>query len=187
MLDQMPPNVLTRKWLPQNDILAHPNVKLFITHGGLLSSQEAIFHGVPILGIPFYSDHHINIQRAVEQGYALKLDLKNTTVPSLRWAISELFHNPSYLRKIHEYSSIFRERQQTPMETAMFWIEYVIKFGGAKHLQSAARNTTWYNYFLVDILTAVCLTFVIIVVGCYIVFRKVLHKMLLVTNNKKYM
>lgn len=36
---------LISKWLPQDDILAHPNVKLFVTHGGLLSCTESILRG----------------------------------------------------------------------------------------------------------------------------------------------
>lgn len=33
-LPNMPSNVMIRKWLPQNDILAHKNVVLFLGHGG---------------------------------------------------------------------------------------------------------------------------------------------------------
>ncbi len=44
-LDVDEDKIMVRNWFPQNDILAHPNVKLFITHGGLLSCTEAIVKG----------------------------------------------------------------------------------------------------------------------------------------------
>lgn len=53
---EVPKNVHIKAWMPQNDILAHPKVKLFITHCGLLSSQESIWHGVPMLGMPLNVD-----------------------------------------------------------------------------------------------------------------------------------
>lgn len=52
----IPDNVIIRKFVPQNDILAHPNTKLFVSHCGLLSMQESIWHGVPILGTPIFVD-----------------------------------------------------------------------------------------------------------------------------------
>lgn len=30
----LPKNLLIRPWVPQSDILAHPKLKVFITHGG---------------------------------------------------------------------------------------------------------------------------------------------------------
>lgn len=42
----------------------HSNARLFISHGGLLGIQETVYHGVPILGIPFGND---------QRGYRLSL------------------------------------------------------------------------------------------------------------------
>jgi len=55
-----PDNVMISKWIPQRDVLAHPNVKLFITHGGLLGTTEAQIEGVPLLGIPIFGDQKVS-------------------------------------------------------------------------------------------------------------------------------
>ncbi|XP_021912895.1 UDP-glucuronosyltransferase 2C1-like [Zootermopsis nevadensis] len=95
-LPGQPKNVRLGKWLPQSDILAHPNVRLFITHGGLLSMQEAIYRGVPLLGIPIFGDQGLNMGRAVSAGYGLKIDFVNVTTESLTWAIREIIETPTY-------------------------------------------------------------------------------------------
>lgn len=53
---EIPKNVRVLPWLRQNDILAHPKTKAFITHCGLLGMQEAVWYGVPIIGLPIFTD-----------------------------------------------------------------------------------------------------------------------------------
>lgn len=56
---------MIRKWLPQDDILAHDNVKLFVTHGGLLSCIESIYRGKPVVGIPIFADQMVKTFNAI--------------------------------------------------------------------------------------------------------------------------
>jgi glucuronosyltransferase len=69
-------------------------VRLFVTHGGLLSSQEALNRGVPIVGIPIFSEQKHNIVRAVSFGFGIKLDFINISTESVRWALTEGIENP---------------------------------------------------------------------------------------------
>ena len=46
-------NVKVMDWIPQNDILAHPKIRLFITHGGFNSLSESIYHAKPVIVFPF--------------------------------------------------------------------------------------------------------------------------------------
>lgn len=91
-----PDNVLISKWFPQDDVLAHPNVRLFITHGGLLSSTEAVYHGIPIIGIPVFGDQSLNMAKAVDNGYGLLVSYTNLTETSISWALSEMLGNDKY-------------------------------------------------------------------------------------------
>jgi len=71
------PNVMLLPWLPQQDLLGHPEARLFITHGGLFSNQEAVYHGVPVITLPVFADQPLNGQKMEDDGYGLCLDWDN--------------------------------------------------------------------------------------------------------------
>ncbi|RZC35969.1 UDP-glucuronosyltransferase 2B7 [Asbolus verrucosus] len=58
-MSNKPANVKIVTWVPQTAVLAHPNIKAFITQCGLQSMEEAIFYHVPMVGLPFYGDQDI--------------------------------------------------------------------------------------------------------------------------------
>jgi len=74
---------------------AHPNMRLFISHGGGLSTQEAAYHGIPILGTPFIVDQYANIEQAVASGMGLQLPLAELTEQTLYGNVTELLKNSS--------------------------------------------------------------------------------------------
>ena len=53
-MEDKPDNVMLSKWLPQQEVLAHPNVKMFITHGGQSSFQETLCHGKPVVSLQLF-------------------------------------------------------------------------------------------------------------------------------------
>ncbi|KAJ9601569.1 hypothetical protein L9F63_000312, partial [Diploptera punctata] len=146
-----PENVKIGKWLPQSDILAHPNIKLFITHGGLLSIIEAIDRGVPVIGIPIFGDQKLNIVKTERAGLGIHMDFNNISEESVTWALREVLHNPKYKEQAQKLSKLFRDQPLTPMQQAVFWTEYIIRHKGAPHMRSAALDLTWYQYFLLDV------------------------------------
>lgn len=76
--------------------LVHPNVKLFISHGGLSGIYEAIDARVPILGFPLFYDQPRNIGFLVRHGLALSMDLLSVNNQSLWKNVQELIYNEKY-------------------------------------------------------------------------------------------
>ncbi|XP_038209882.1 UDP-glycosyltransferase UGT5-like [Zerene cesonia] len=160
-----PPNVIIRKWFPQRKILAHPNVKLFIGHGGLMSTQEAIYHGVPVAGMPIYADQYNNLLLVEQAGFGLILKYENIEETTLHNTINTILSNDVYLRKAKEVSRRFKDRPMSALDTAIFWIEYVIRNEGADYMKSPTVNMHWIVYNMLDVyafLVFICIILVYI-------------------------
>ncbi|XP_025207086.1 UDP-glucuronosyltransferase 2B37-like [Melanaphis sacchari] len=168
-----PKNVMTKKWFPQREILLHPKVKLFISHGGMSGVYEALDGGVPVLGIPLFYDQPRNIEHLVLAGMAISMDLLSATKEKLTNVISKLINDETYSKNAKIASIRFKDRPMTPQESVVYWTEYVIRHKGAPHLKSHALNLTWYQYLLLDVFVVV-FTFVFLVTFLvYKVFKRI--------------
>lgn len=124
---KLPKNVLIQSWMPQNDVLAHPNTKLFISHCGLLSTQEALWYGVPVLGFPVFGDQHQNSFRLKKLGVGETLSIIDFTEDELFATIKKLLEDPKYQTKIKSISSALRDQPMTPIEEATYWAEWLLR------------------------------------------------------------
>ena len=149
-------NVLHRKWIPQNDLLGHPKTKLFITHCGMSATHEAIYHGVPVLALPVVSDQLRNSQRLCDRlQMGQKLDLDKITENSLFAAITDVLNNKSYSMNAKEASRLMRDQPMSSKEYLNYWVDYIIRYKGAKHLTAEYISTcdmSLYRYFQLDVI-----------------------------------
>ena len=146
-----PESVLLSKWLPQQDILSEKKVKLFISHGGLMSTQEAVYHAVPTLFIPAFGDQFSNAERVSRLGLGKVLSWTDLDSRKLTESIKGLLCNAEIEANAMKASEIFRDNLIDPLEAAAFHIEYVIRHKGARHLESPAKRLAWYEYYLIDV------------------------------------
>ncbi|XP_023363369.1 UDP-glucuronosyltransferase 2A3 [Otolemur garnettii] len=139
-------------WIPQNDLLGHPKTKAFITHGGMNGVYEAIYHGVPMVGIPLCVDQPDNIARMKAKGAAVEVNLNTMTSADLLRALRTVINDPSYKENAMKLSEIHHDQPVKPLDRAVFWIEFVMRHGGAQHLRAAVHDLSWAQYHSLDVI-----------------------------------
>ncbi|KAG8454750.1 hypothetical protein GDO86_001104 [Hymenochirus boettgeri] len=152
-LDTLGNNTMVVDWIPQNDVLSHPNTKAFLAHGGENGIYEAIYHGVPVVGVPLFGDQYENIMRLKTRGAAILLDsLMGVTSQDIFHAVRLIIDDPSYRAAMKRLSRLHRDTPIAPLDAAVFWTEFTMRHGGASHLQSVGNFLPWYQYYLLDVI-----------------------------------
>ncbi|KAJ3642462.1 hypothetical protein Zmor_025250 [Zophobas morio] len=175
-LTGLPPNVKIMKWIPVSDVLAHSNVKVFITHGGLLSTMEGVYHAVPLVGIPVFGDQKMNMALARSYEYAVEVRYTDLTEETLSRAIDQALNNPKYKRNIEKRSKIMRDRTLKPADNALYWIEYVIRHQGAPHLRYPGADLNWFQRNLLDVVGFVLVVTLLPLVAATLVIKRMVKK-----------
>ncbi|MGG0124490.1 macrolide family glycosyltransferase [Bacillus paranthracis] len=93
-LGEIPKNFIVKNYVPQMKLLAY--TKLFITHGGMNSTHEGLYNGIPLIVIPQSADQPVIAKQVENLGAGIKLSMKELTVEQLRESVELVLNNPSY-------------------------------------------------------------------------------------------
>ncbi|XP_054830657.1 UDP-glucuronosyltransferase 1-6-like isoform X9 [Eublepharis macularius] len=164
------------KWLPQNDLLAHPKARAFITHAGSHGIYEGICNAVPMVLMPLFGDQMDNAVRMESRGAGVTLNVLEMTSKDLSDALKAVIYDKTYKENIKRLSELHLDRPIHPLDLAVHWVEFVMKHKGAPHLRPAAHDLNWVQYHSIDVI-AFLLAVVLIVLYislecCLFCFRK---------------
>jgi len=106
----------------------HPNVKLFISHGGISGVYEAVDAGVPVLGFPVFYDQRRNLASLVDAGMGVLMDLETVTEDTFSRAIFELVDDDKSVHitivllmrtftRVYEFALFFSPRHVSFVDT----------------------------------------------------------------------
>ncbi|NWW99269.1 UD11 glucuronosyltransferase, partial [Caloenas nicobarica] len=148
----LPKNVKLVKWLPQNDLLAHPKARAFITHGGSHGIYEAICNAVPMVLMPLFGDQMDNAKRVESRGAGLTLNILEMTAQDISTALKAVINDKKYKENIKRLSDLHLDRPIHPLDLAVHWVEFVMRHKGAPHLRPAAHDLNWIQYHSLDVI-----------------------------------
>ncbi|XP_050291186.1 linamarin synthase 2-like [Quercus robur] len=103
---------LLTSWCPQDKVLAHPSIGVFLTHCGWNSTLESVSAGVPIICWPFFAEQQTNCRYACttwEIGVEVNEDVKRHEIETLVKEMMEGEKGHAMRQKAREWKKIAME------------------------------------------------------------------------------
>lgn len=143
-----PKNVHLKSWVNQNDLLADKRINAFVSHGGINSIVEAIYHKKPVvaLGVALDQVNTAGMVKTRETGISF-FSQKDITTENLVDAIKKILEDGNkYLKNTLKISDILSYNTPATVEFS-YWLEYGFKYG-YKHLTVKSYENLYYFQFL---------------------------------------
>mmetsp|Transcript_14244 Transcript_14244/g.21636 ORF Transcript_14244/g.21636 Transcript_14244/m.21636 type:complete len:630 (+) Transcript_14244:112-2001(+) len=180
LLSSFPDHVKPLRWVSQQDVLAHPKVKIFLSHCGMNSLNEAIIFSKPVLAFPRHGDQATNAQNTVDLGIGIMgvpaqtnevekqgdpRDISEMTPEHLASKLNRLVDDPSYLKNMKKIGGI--SKFAGGATKVADWVEHFLELDGdISHLVPASFTAPiWLRY---DLDIYVFFAVIIILVAAFI-------------------
>jgi zeaxanthin glucosyltransferase len=103
----LPDNAVALPWIPQIPVLERAS--LMITHGGLGTIKECIFHEIPMVVFPIGRDQPDNAKRVVHHGLGLAGNLAEASPERVFALVDRVDGEPAFRENVKRMGHRFRE------------------------------------------------------------------------------
>ncbi|KAI1708545.1 UDP-glucoronosyl and UDP-glucosyl transferase domain-containing protein [Ditylenchus destructor] len=168
-------NIFVTPWAPQAQLLQHPRLKLFFTHGGYNSLLEVAQSGKPVLLIPFLYDQTRNAMLVQRNGWGHVFDKISLTKgwKQLENDLRMVLEDPRFAQGAERIQNLLATKPFSADEIFLRNVQFVLDNNGTlPELQSASARLSFIQQFNLDIIILFGLL-VLIVLFCISAFAKI--------------
>lgn len=103
------------------------------------------------MGIPFTPESEIILEKYLKHGIGKRLHIHNITAEVLTQTINEVINNPIYKQNAIKLNQTLYDLPMSGLETAVWWIEYVIRRNGTLEIKNSLVTIPFYQYYFLDV------------------------------------
>jgi UDP:flavonoid glycosyltransferase YjiC (YdhE family) len=167
-------NVYLAEWVPQNDLLGDERVVAFVTHGGINSLLESIYHAKPMVVIGTSIDQVNGAVLANSRKIGIGITREEQiTVKKLIESISAVVSDKIYKENVKSASGLVKDKDGK--ETFYFWLNYIMEFGYEHLLVPAYSHYSFIELYNIDLWILFTVFFSFVVYLLFKITRYALH------------
>ena len=106
--------------------------------------------------------------QSIQAGIAVKLEFATMTTKDIVNAIKKVIENQQMRENAKRKSIEYRDRPMRPLDTAVWWVEYVLRNPDPSHLRSPAHKL---NIFQATSLDCLAFMFLVILAAIFLVVK----------------
>ncbi|XGW05292.1 hypothetical protein V3C99_016010, partial [Haemonchus contortus] len=152
------PNLYTFTWVAQQALLAHPNLRCFVSHAGLNSVLELTRSGKPSILVPIFADQFRNARLVEAKNTTIVIAKEDFTQDAFAVALQRVLGDISYSKRAERLASLMVNKPFPVRDRLLSSVNFSIQHGRiydydfGKHLNALQYHSVDVIAFLIILL-----------------------------------